>query len=72
MENGLNWREVWERKRKERVEGSLKGKLEPRDWDKIAKDYSEWNRSNDYEYGGKSCRLHQLLKSVYGMAGYSQ
>ena len=50
----LNWREVWERKQKERVEGSLKGKLEPRDWNKIAKDYSEWNRSSDYEYGRKA------------------
>lgn len=53
----LNWREVWERKHEERVEASLKGKLKPEDWGKVAKGYSDWNKSNDYEYGRKAVEV---------------
>ena len=53
----LNWREVWERKHEERVGASLKGKLKPEDWGKVAKDYSDWNKSNDYEYGRKAVEV---------------
>ena len=41
MRTELNWREVWERKREERVEATSKGKLEQEDFDRLAKDYSE-------------------------------
>ena len=52
MKTELNWREVWQRKQEERV-GGIKGKLGSKDWDQVAKDYSDWNRSNDYQYGRK-------------------
>jgi 2-polyprenyl-3-methyl-5-hydroxy-6-metoxy-1,4-benzoquinol methylase len=50
----LNWREVWERKRGERVERTDKRKIKTEDFDRVARDYSEWNRASDYEYGRKA------------------
>ena len=54
MKGELNWREVWERKRKGRIGGAIKEKLESEDWSTVAKDYSDWNKSNNYEYGRKA------------------
>jgi Methylase involved in ubiquinone/menaquinone biosynthesis len=48
----LNWREVWERKYRERA--GIKREPGPEYWDKVAEDFSQWNKSNDYEYGRKA------------------
>jgi 2-polyprenyl-3-methyl-5-hydroxy-6-metoxy-1,4-benzoquinol methylase len=59
----LDWREAWQRKRRERVGGSLAGKAEPGDWDRLAQDYAEWNKSDDYEYGRKAIEaIREIIK----------
>lgn len=50
----MNWREVWEKKYEERAGASFKGGPRPEFWDKVAEDFSEWNKSNDYECGRKA------------------
>ena len=50
----MNWREVWKRKYEERAGAGIKGEPVPEYWDKIAEDLSQWNKSNDYEYGRKA------------------
>ncbi|MBC8274723.1 MAG: class I SAM-dependent methyltransferase [Chloroflexi bacterium] len=50
----MNWRDVWQRKHRERAGGSLEGKPKPEYWDKVAEDFSAWNKSNDYEYGRRA------------------
>ncbi len=50
----MNWREVWGRKYKERASAGIKTELGSEYWDKVAEDYSQWNKSNDYEYGRKA------------------
>ena len=50
----MNWREVWERKYGERVRAGIKREPGPEYWDKVAEDYSQWNKYNDYEYGRKA------------------
>lgn len=48
----MNWREVWERKYRERA--GIKREPGPEYWDEVAEDFSQRNKSNDYEYGGKA------------------
>jgi ubiquinone/menaquinone biosynthesis C-methylase UbiE len=50
----MNWREIWERKYRERAGAGIKGELSSEYWDKVAEDYSQWNKSNNYEYGTKA------------------
>ncbi len=54
----MNWREAWERKYRERH-----GKPEPEDWGTVAEDYSQWNKSIDYEYGKRAVEaLQEVIK----------
>ena len=50
----MNWRETWERKQRERAGMDITQEPVPEYWDKVAEDYSLWNKSNDYEYGRKA------------------
>ena len=54
MKTELNWREVWERKHRERMERTDKRKIKAEDFDRVARDYSERNRFSNYEYGRKA------------------
>jgi SAM-dependent methyltransferase len=50
----MNWREVWERKYRERARVSIKREPGPEYWGEVAEDLSQWNKSNNYEYGRKA------------------
>lgn len=50
----MNWRAVWEKKYRERARAGMRTEPGPGYWDKVAEDYSQWNKSNDYEYGRKA------------------
>ena len=50
----MNWKEVWQRKQRERAEGGISGGPDPEYWNKVAEDYSAWNEANDFECGRKA------------------
>ncbi len=59
----MNWRELWESKQGERAGASLKGGPAPEYWGKLAEDFSQWNKSNEYEYGRKAIEAIQEIMS---------
>ena len=50
----MNWREVWERKHRERVGVGVEREPGPEYWDKVAEDFSQWNKLANYQYGRKA------------------